>query len=190
MKSGTTATGQPSTSVSAELSTQLSQASHNHVTSTQTDENQTESARQPSVKFKVDARQRASNSFSSNTPSNSGANVTGTDDHQPFKTPLEISMSDDLQSEQEKKLAEQRSRREHKAANTLVLITICVIVCWLPFYTMYTVSSIFGLKFASTSNFYFKLSIWLGYTNSFLNPIIYAITNPYYREAFKRLIFI
>lgn len=187
MKNGTTATGRPTESkMSAELSTQLSQASHNHSTSARSNGNQNDFAlqQQPSVKFQSGQRQRGSNSFSSSTPSNSGVK-----EDQPFKTPLEMSMPDDPQSDQAKRLAEQRSRREHKAANTLVLITICVIVCWFPFYTMYTISSIFGLKFASTSNFYFKLSIFLGYFNSLANPAIYAIANPFYRDAFKRLLF-
>ena len=30
---------------------------------------------------------------------------------------------------------------------------------------------------------------WLGYLNSTLNPIIYTIFNPYFRQAFRNIIF-
>ncbi|RWS01265.1 serotonin receptor-like protein [Dinothrombium tinctorium] len=79
-------------------------------------------------------------------------------------------------------------KRERKVAQTLIIITGCVIICWFPFFSYYTLSSIFGVRFASNSNFYFKISIWLGYLNSLLNPIIYAATNPYYRDAFKKIL--
>ncbi|RWR99821.1 5-hydroxytryptamine receptor-like protein [Dinothrombium tinctorium] len=79
-------------------------------------------------------------------------------------------------------------RREKKVARTLFIITACVILCWFPFFTYYALTSIFDVKFASDSNFFFNGSLWLGYLNSLLNPIIYAATNTYYRDAFKKIL--
>lgn len=33
----------------------------------------------------------------------------------------------------------------------------------------------------------FLLTTWLGYMNSFVNPVIYTIFNPEFRKAFKKL---
>lgn len=33
----------------------------------------------------------------------------------------------------------------------------------------------------------FILTTWLGYMNSFVNPVIYTIFNPEFRKAFKKI---
>jgi hypothetical protein len=30
---------------------------------------------------------------------------------------------------------------------------------------------------------------WLGYLNSTLNPVIYTVFNPFFRQAFRRILF-
>lgn len=164
----------PVESVSGQMSTQVTNTSSigNSIKMNAKPETAVQSKRKSSISsIGNDAKHLESSAAGQGRSANEGA--TGDEPH----------------NERQQKLQEQKSRRESKAANTLVLITICVIVCWLPFYSMYTISSIFKLKFGSTSNFWFKMTIWLGYFNSLLNPLIYAITNPYYRDAFRRILF-
>ncbi len=72
-------------------------------------------------------------------------------------------------------------------------ITICVVVfllCWVPFFTMNLLLA-FNLKFYSysgISQLIFKLTIWLGYTNSCLNPFIYSAANNDFRNAFQNIL--
>lgn len=39
------------------------------------------------------------------------------------------------------------------------------------------------------SDFTLLLCVWLGYMNSFLNPIIYTIFNMEFRKAFAKILF-
>ena len=39
------------------------------------------------------------------------------------------------------------------------------------------------------NDFILSLCVWLGYINSFLNPIIYTIFNMEFRKAFAKILF-
>lgn len=78
------------------------------------------------------------------------------------------------------------ARREKKAAQTLAIITGVFVVCWLPFFLMALVMSIFPEY--QIHPYLASLFLWLGYFNSTLNPIIYTIFNPEFRKAFHRII--
>jgi 5-hydroxytryptamine receptor 1 len=78
------------------------------------------------------------------------------------------------------------AKRERKAAKTLAIITGAFVVCWLPFFVMaltLAVCSSCWLPIQAESAF-----LWLGYFNSTLNPIIYTLFSPEFRQAFKRLL--
>ncbi|XP_061186106.1 5-hydroxytryptamine receptor-like [Saccostrea echinata] len=78
-------------------------------------------------------------------------------------------------------------KRERKAARVLGIITGAFIVCWLPFFLLALIS-----PFCPSCDFHpamFSVFLWLGYLNSLLNPIIYTIFNPSFRNAFRKLIF-
>ena len=78
------------------------------------------------------------------------------------------------------------AKRERKAAKTLAIITGAFVVCWLPFFVC---ALLMPLKpdwvFDETM---LSVFLWLGYFNSTLNPIIYTIFSPEFRQAFKRLL--
>ncbi|OQV22925.1 5-hydroxytryptamine receptor 1A [Hypsibius exemplaris] len=77
-------------------------------------------------------------------------------------------------------------RREKKAATTLAIITLSFVVCWLPFFLYAVVRPVCGesCQLPHTAESFF---LWLGYANSTLNPLIYTIFSPDFRNAFKKL---
>lgn len=79
------------------------------------------------------------------------------------------------------------AKRERKAAKTLAIITGAFVFCWLPFFIMALVMPICHSCVISDSLSSFFL--WLGYFNSTLNPVIYTIFSPDFRQAFARILF-
>ncbi|CAF3069820.1 unnamed protein product [Rotaria socialis] len=84
-------------------------------------------------------------------------------------------------------------KREKKAFRTLGLILGALLICWLPFFVTLPVVSILkhlGIITAeNTENTWFKITFWLGYCNSALNPFVYAFSNRAIRRAFREVIF-
>nr|ANO39070.1 GCR107 [Schmidtea mediterranea] len=78
---------------------------------------------------------------------------------------------------------------ENKATITLGVILSCFTVCWLPFFICQILVSIFDafeIRYKSqTSEVIFQVFLWLGYFNSFINPIIYAIFNRDFQKPLK-----
>ena len=78
------------------------------------------------------------------------------------------------------------AKRERKAAKTLAIITGAFVVCWLPFFVCALLMPLFpDYDFDKRM---LSVFLWLGYFNSTLNPIIYTIFSPEFRQAFKRLL--
>ncbi|KAM6965498.1 5-hydroxytryptamine (serotonin) receptor 1A a [Aplochiton taeniatus] len=77
--------------------------------------------------------------------------------------------------------------RERKTVKTLGIIMGTFILCWLPFFIVALV-----LPFCAESCFMpdwlGAVINWLGYSNSLLNPIIYAYFNKDFQSAFKKII--
>ncbi|XP_056641902.1 octopamine receptor [Diorhabda sublineata] len=76
--------------------------------------------------------------------------------------------------------------KERRAARTLGIIMGVFVVCWVPFFFMYVI-----IPFCSVccpSRRFVNFITWLGYINSFLNPIIYTIFNIDFRRAFRKLL--
>lgn len=78
-----------------------------------------------------------------------------------------------------------RFRMETKAAKTLGIIVGGFIFCWLPFFTIYLVRAFCEDCF---DPLLFSVLFWLGYCNSAINPLIYALFSKDFRFAFKRII--
>ena len=77
------------------------------------------------------------------------------------------------------------AKREKKAAKTLVIITGAFVACWLPFFVVALVQAICSWE---APDFVASVFLWLGYLNSTLNPVIYTIFSPEFRQAFKRML--
>ncbi|XP_014254146.1 octopamine receptor beta-2R [Cimex lectularius] len=77
-----------------------------------------------------------------------------------------------------------KMKREHKAARTLGIIMGTFILCWLPFFLWYVITTLCG-DACPCPDVVVALLFWIGYFNSTLNPIIYAYFNRDFREAFK-----
>lgn len=91
-------------------------------------------------------------------------------------------------AKREKKLAKEstEAKRERKAAKTLMIITGAFVICWLPFFVMAFLMAV--CRACEPSDVVFGVMLWLGYTNSLLNPIIYTVFSPDFRNAFKRML--
>ncbi|XP_029295644.1 alpha-1A adrenergic receptor [Cottoperca gobio] len=76
--------------------------------------------------------------------------------------------------------------REKKAAKTLGIVVGCFVLCWLPFFLALPISSIFPAY--KPSETVFKITFWLGYFNSCINPIIYPCSNQEFKKAFQSLL--
>ena len=75
--------------------------------------------------------------------------------------------------------------RTRNSARTLGLIIGGFVICWLPFFILATV-----VPFCTTCSVppvAGSLTLWLGYSNSLLNPAIYAIWDKNFRRSFRRL---
>jgi len=76
--------------------------------------------------------------------------------------------------------------RERKTVKTLGIIMGTFILCWLPFFIKALV-----MPFCPSCHMPLWLKDvidWLGYSNSLLNPIIYAYFNKDFQSAFKKII--
>ncbi|XP_047527736.1 5-hydroxytryptamine receptor [Vanessa atalanta] len=77
------------------------------------------------------------------------------------------------------------SKRERKAAKTLAIITGAFVACWLPFFVLAILVPTCNCEVNPVLT---SLSLWLGYFNSTLNPVIYTVFSPEFRHAFQRLL--
>ena len=79
------------------------------------------------------------------------------------------------------------SSKERKATKTLGVIMGCFTLCWLPFFILALVKTFCG-ETCAVPLWLDSILWWLGYTNSFLNPVIYARFNREFRTPFKEIL--
>ncbi|XP_057704803.1 alpha-2A adrenergic receptor-like [Corythoichthys intestinalis] len=78
-----------------------------------------------------------------------------------------------------------RQRRERHFTFVLAVVVGVFVLCWLPFFSTYTLTAVCKCCVPETL---FKMFFWLGYCNSSLNPVIYTIFNHDFRRSFKKIL--
>ena len=74
--------------------------------------------------------------------------------------------------------------KERKALKTIALLLVTFAVCWLPLGIVFILE---GFVPGYLPIMWTIAGYWLGYANSMLNPLCYAIGNPYFRETLSKL---
>ena len=77
--------------------------------------------------------------------------------------------------------------RERKASVTLGVIMSAFTICWLPFFIIALLRP-FSETVNNLPRTFVLFTVWLGYSNSLLNPIIYVTFHHDFRNAFKHLL--
>lgn len=77
--------------------------------------------------------------------------------------------------------------RERKAAKQLGFIMAAFILCWIPYFIFFMVVAFCE---SCCSERVHMFTIWLGYINSTLNPLIYPLCNENFKKTFKKILHI
>ncbi|PKU44538.1 histamine h2 receptor [Limosa lapponica baueri] len=76
--------------------------------------------------------------------------------------------------------------KEHKATVTLAVVLGAFIVCWFPYFTVFTYRGLGEDRMVQGTPL--SIVLWLGYANSALNPILYGTLNRDFRVAYQHLL--
>ena len=77
-------------------------------------------------------------------------------------------------------------QREVRATIRMAVIIACFCGCWLGFFIIYVLNSwVNGLTISHQLDAFL---VWLGYSNSAMNPVLYAIFNDDFRKAFQKIL--
>ncbi|CAF3965513.1 unnamed protein product, partial [Rotaria magnacalcarata] len=90
---------------------------------------------------------------------------------------------DEIPTPDQQPLGRREITAEFRITRSLAIIIGCFICCWLPFFTLYIIRAVCHCLSFHGIEFFF----WLGYSNSSINPVLYAILNKNFRLAFKNI---
>uniref|UniRef100_UPI00358F4236 5-hydroxytryptamine receptor 5A n=1 Tax=Myxine glutinosa TaxID=7769 RepID=UPI00358F4236 len=77
------------------------------------------------------------------------------------------------------------SRKDRRAALMVGILIGVFVLCWLPFFICELLKSLCSHRIP---HIWRSIFLWLGYSNSFFNPLIYTYFNRHYRNAFRNLL--
>ncbi|XP_047626354.1 5-hydroxytryptamine receptor 5A [Phacochoerus africanus] len=77
-----------------------------------------------------------------------------------------------------------REQKEKRAAVMVGILIGVFVLCWIPFFLSELISPLCA---CSLPPIWKSVFLWLGYSNSFFNPLIYTAFNKNYNNAFKNL---
>ncbi|NXM81192.1 HRH1 protein, partial [Oenanthe oenanthe] len=81
----------------------------------------------------------------------------------------------------------QHRNRERKAAKQLGVIMAAFMLCWIPYFVLFMVVTFQDHQQLSELR---RVTIWLGYINSTLNPFLYPLCNHNFKKTFKKILHI
>ncbi|XP_021152104.2 histamine H1 receptor [Columba livia] len=92
-----------------------------------------------------------------------------------------------LQTHSKRHMQGLRANRERKAAKQLGVIMAAFMLCWLPYFVLFTIKA-----FHTNEQIleFHMFTIWLGYMNSALNPFLYPLCNQNFKKTFKKILHI
>ncbi|XP_028515494.1 orexin receptor type 1 isoform X2 [Exaiptasia diaphana] len=70
---------------------------------------------------------------------------------------------------------------------TLAFMTVFVI-CWTPKFVLEVVRLAFGTRAASRRSTIYEIALFMSYVNETMNPVIYAMFDPFFRDKLARLL--
>ncbi|NXR77887.1 HRH1 protein, partial [Pycnonotus jocosus] len=83
--------------------------------------------------------------------------------------------------------SQRHGNRERKAAKQLGVIMAAFMLCWIPYFVLFLVITFHEQERLSELH---RVTIWLGYINSTLNPFLYPLCNHNFKETFKKILHI
>ncbi|NWR42916.1 HRH1 protein, partial [Regulus satrapa] len=75
--------------------------------------------------------------------------------------------------------------RERKAAKQLGVIVAAFMLCWIPYFVLFMVATFHDHKRLLEAR---RVTMWLGYINSTLNPFLYPLCNQNFKKTFKKIL--
>ncbi|KAL4240791.1 hypothetical protein ACF0H5_001579 [Mactra antiquata] len=81
-------------------------------------------------------------------------------------------------------LSDKREIQRRSIIRMLIVVVLCYIFCWLPFFSMHVI--ILFIEFTNTVRIIQAFALLAGYMNSFINPFVYFFLNAKLQRVFKK----
>ena len=82
-------------------------------------------------------------------------------------------------------VARSQEDKERKAMRTIALLLLTFAICWIPLSIIFVITAMHP---DMLSSWWMILGYWLGYVNSMLNPVCYAVGNPFFKETLIKIL--
>ncbi|CAL8339774.1 unnamed protein product [Merluccius merluccius] len=102
-----------------------------------------------------------------------------------FYMHIYLAVRQHLRERERSRIQSLRIRKEHKAAKQLGFIIAAFLLCWIPYFIAFMVMAFCQ---ECVHHELHMFTIWLGYINSTLNPVIYPLCNGNFKKVFKSIL--